>query len=127
MLGRCGWMEMLKDLRKYITQYDKIVWIEDSNHRLSELVRDFCNSKAVRTYTNRLLILSIELLEVSNANVDYRMLRLEEQEMLRTYYKMYEFSDCLIHLSSNDLYGGLCNYVDTGWLSQEEVFEVILR
>lgn len=120
-------MEILDDLRKYMTQYDKIIWIEDTDQVLTGLVNDFCHSKAVRTCEDRLLILSVEALDVSNVNVDYRRLSFEEQEVLREYYKMYEFSDSFLHISSGALYGGLCNYIDTGWLSKEEVFEVILQ
>lgn len=121
-------MVMLDELRMYIEQYDKVIWVEDEEHTFTSLLRGFCVSKSIRDSLgkNKVLILSVEIFDIPKGIFDYHILSIEEQEEIRTLYQMYEFSDCFLHLSRSSLYGGLYNYVDTGCLSKEEMFEAIL-
>lgn len=121
-------MTMLSALRKYMHQYDKIIWIETRGDSSSGFVKKFCESAACRNFCGKLIVLSTEEVNFPENNFCYRILNINEQEEIRQCYDMYEFSNHFLHISlDNSFYGGLCNYISTGWISFEEVSEAILR
>lgn len=118
---------MLDELRKYLEQYDRILWIEDVDGMPCSLTRAFCESDAIRNFAGSVLILSTKKTEISGQGFSYRILDTDEQEEIRKYYMMYEFSNRFSYFSQSALCGGLSNYIQTGWMSCEEVFEALLQ
>lgn len=97
------------DIEKTLSDYDKIILIM-SDDELLGLYGRFLNSEAFRNSQKRLLVLPAE--------------RFPE---LVSLYSMYEFSDNFQIIGRSRNFGGLYNYVDTEILSEEELFELVLR
>lgn len=96
--------EALSELKKIINEYDLVIVTEDED------VNRIINSEAYCHSDKKIAVLP-----------------LSEHKDWIDMYNTYEFTDKFILLQRDVNHGVLYNYVDTGIMSEEEVFEVIIR
>lgn len=117
-------MAIIEDISEYLKKYDRILLLIDID------ITSFCKSEALKNTTKKVLILSNADIDHTNhmnhSNCAYRRLTGEELEALQRMYNMYEFSDRFQVLSDSPQYGGLLNYVKTGLMTEEDVFQALL-
>lgn len=107
--------QMIHEVRAKIENdldtYDLILLVENDD-RLSfgGLMGKLLNSQAFRKSEKKILVLPAE----------------KYQELVLLYHT-YEFSDRFKLIGRSNQHGGLFNYVDNGLLTEQEVFELILR
>lgn len=111
-----------------LERFERIFLVLDSGDDEEDLAYDFCSSKALKETTKKILILSDKDIPYrKNLNCQIQRLNGKEIDMIRQIYFMYDFSDRFEVLSNNPQYGGLLNYVKTGDMTMEAVFQTILE
>lgn len=110
--------EIAEDLKCY-----DMVFLIDKE----ELAKQFCGSEALAAVKKRVKIYLPCRIDIEIPTVICRYLSKEEIEFVLKLYYLYDFSDHFILVSENPCYGGLFNYVRTGWLTLNEVFSVLLN
>ena len=103
--------DIKEKIKNDLNTYDLILLV-DSDDSLSDggLMGKLLNSQAYRRSEKKILVLPAE------KHMD-----------LVSLYHTYEFSDRFRVIGRSSQYGGLFNYVDNGLLTEQEVFELILR
>ncbi len=117
--------ELLTALECYLNEYDRIILIINSSIGESDLVSKFINSEAVKNNTKKIMIMSSDNAPESEYYVYYRLSKAEEKQLV-SLYMMYEFSDRFQILAYGNNFGNIFNYVNTGLMTWEEMFEAIL-
>ena len=101
----------LINIEKMIGKYDKVIFVyEEGTAFMNKLYGRIVASDAFRLSSSRLLILPAE-----------------NYSDLVSLYLIYEFSDKIKILGKAGQYGNLFNYVENGILTEDEVFELILK
>jgi len=115
----------LRKLEKYIFHFDKVFFVWPKNEKEDSFVLNFVryinhtqNNKKVLILTNR-----------NNYYEDVCCEVLTDWEMdhAKQLYMMYEFSNRFQVLFCEDNFGSLHNYLETGILTEEEVFQALLQ
>lgn len=75
--------------------------------------------------TKKILILSNVDISFTDSFYTYRRISDEERDTIMRIYYMYDFSDRFQIISDNPQYGGLLNYVKTGFMTWEDIFEIL--
>lgn len=139
-------MKLAEKIQSDLKRFDLVLLIIDGTGIAENLTIDFCYSQPLRRTSKKILILSQtenfyqkgwsdgyclknEFRQKGDiqGNSEYRQISSKEQKELSDLYRMYEFSDHFQVLADCPQFGGLLNYVKTGLLSKEEVFELILK
>ncbi len=112
-------------IEQAIETYEKIFLFNCRDKQIAKLAEDFCRNISCKNLTRKILVMS-------NAGfpdekiTDYKQLSEEEYNHLYKLYSMYEFSDRVQIITEESQYGSLQNYVKTGLLTEEEMFEALL-
>ena len=103
--------EMLKKLENDLQAYDLILLVKnDGTDSIGGMVGRIQNSRAFRNSKKRILVLPAE----------------KYGELVSLYYT-YEFSDKFRVIGNDRRFGGLFNYIENKLLTEEEVYELLLR
>lgn len=104
-------VEMISVLKNDLKIYDLIVLVKNNtDDSLGGMIGRIQNSRAFRNSQKRILVLPAD-----------------KYIELVTLYHTYEFSDRFRVIGKSVQHGELFNYVDSGLLTEEEVFELILK
>lgn len=122
-------MLIAERLSSSLERFDRIFAIMDQEEDTGgNLAYDFCSSKALQETAKRILILSDkDIPGIKDWNHQFQRLHEKEMDMIRRIYFMYEFSDRFQILSYNPQYGSLLNYVKSGDMTMEAVFQSLLE
>lgn len=122
-------MLIAERLSSSLERFDRIFTIMDQEEDTGgNLAYDFCSSKALQETAKRILILSDkDIPGIKDWNHQFQRLHEKEMDMIRRIYFMYEFSDRFQILSYNPQYGSLLNYVKSGDMTMEAVFQSLLE
>lgn len=99
----------METISSLLNEHNIILIIEGSNNS-EKLIKQILSSNAYKNTTSKVKVISAD----------------EYPEMTSLFY-MYEFSDKVRIIGRSDQYGGLLNLVDAGLITEEEVFEAIMR
>lgn len=103
--------EIREKMENDLDTYDLILLVDnDEQSSFGGLMGKLLNSQAFRKSEKKILVLPAE----------------KYQELVLLYHT-YEFSDRFKLIRRSNQHGGLFNYVDNGLLTEQEVFELILR
>ena len=115
--------EIVGRLEEWLEKYDRIwLWSKETEEDSRQFFR-FLVSDVARKNKKRILILS-ELMEKISETDSITVKNLTEEEFgqVEEIYFMYEFSDRIQRISGSVQYGSMQNLVDTGLLTEEEMF-----
>ena len=119
---------LLEELERDIEKYDKIILIGERGERARRWLEAFYQSETVRHTERKILMLSVmNVHELSKSNVCVQSVSEAEARELCRLHHMYEFSDRFVTIPETKAYGGLFNFVDTGLLQMDEVWEALLH
>ena len=106
-----------------------ILMLIDGDGGAENLTRNFCCSAPMKETSKKVLILSAsdDFHPNDTDHYEYWKLTAEEQERVLELYEMYDFSDRFYVLSNDSQHGVLLNYVKTGIMMQEDVFQALLN
>lgn len=116
---------LLTALETNLNVYDKIIFIVNSSIEGNDLFSGFINSDAIKKNKKKIMIMSSESSEESENYAYYKLSKAEEERLMKLYLT-YEFSDRFQMLAHDNNFGNIFNYVKTGVMTLEEVFEAIL-
>lgn len=116
--------EIVKVLEEYIIQYDCVFVFQDDSSEMKRICNSFCGSDALKNAGKKIMILATS--EYTPVNGNFMRISSEEYGKIQEIYNLYECSDRLQIISGNSQYGNLLNYVKTGLLSEEQVYEALL-
>lgn len=120
-------MKIAEKIDKLLQKFDRVLVIINGNGIAENLTENFLQSEALQKTSKKMFILSDQSISDTMAHHQYAQLDAEEVDAIRRIYFTYDFSDHFYILSDSPQYGGLLNYVKTGIMTMEEVFETILR
>ena len=121
-------MTIAENLSSHLERFDRIFAVMVCEKDTENLIYDFCSSKALRETTKKILILSDKDIPCRKGlNCQFRRLNEKEMDMVRQIYFMYDFSDRFQVLSDQSQYGSLLNYVKSGDMTMEAIFQMILE
>ena len=115
-------IEITDKLKRYLSDYDLVVLVMEDDG-VNGIADRMSHSKAASQTQKRVLFLSSQ---DAGQSENYSKISNDEVSALLEIYRMYDFSDHFCVLSRSKRYGGLFNYVDTGQLTEEELFEAVL-
>ncbi len=142
---------LLEELEQDIEKYDKIILVWEKGAAARRWLEAFYKSEAVKQTKKKILVLSVidmpekskkqgkaegfSCLDKSNGsfshtffpNLNFQTISEEKAAELSKLHHMYEFSDRFLSIPETDTYGGLFNFVDTGLLQMNEVWEALLH
>uniref|UniRef100_UPI0040578560 hypothetical protein n=1 Tax=Agathobacter sp. TaxID=2021311 RepID=UPI0040578560 len=113
---------MIADITKQMEIYDKIFLVEKNTENI---FIQFLNSDILNASEKKILLISPEEMDISPA-VDFHRVTESQFKGLKSLYYMYEFSNRFQILAGSSQWGNLLNYLDTGILDTEEVFQALL-
>ena len=118
-----------RQLEQYIDQYDKILLLDLEGTKSQKLVVKLLEYLPSGTLENKkILVMSKEEVSKKLGNgVDIVIISPEQMMEFVKLFRTYEFSDRVSVVSASDLQPSLLNYLNTGILSEAEVFETMLR
>ena len=89
----------------------------------------FYKSETIKHTERKILVLSVVDMQEQQKerNVCFRPVTETEAKELCHLHHMYEFSDRFLTIPETDTYGGLFNFVETGLLQIDEVWEALLH
>lgn len=116
--------QILADLRQYLDQQDMVILIDTLS--AIPLTNMLCSSEALARTARKVVVISTAIFLRKPGNHTYRTVTEGEMRVLLGVYRSYEPSDHLLLLSDNRIYGSLWNYVKSGLLSSEEMFDAML-
>lgn len=113
---------LTEEIEEDLEHYDLVLLIDDEN-----LAEQFNESKALINVKKSIKIYISHEIDVKFPTVSCRRLSEEEKKSILDLYYLYNFSDHFVLISEKSCYGGLFNYVKTGWLTLSEVFRAFLK
>ncbi|NBH19955.1 hypothetical protein D3Z55_21810 [Clostridiaceae bacterium] len=134
----CG-KKLLENLESDIEKFDRIVLIWEEGPMAERWLEAFYGSDTVKNGDRKILVLSVldEIPGKGNfalsfppmcfPNLSFRHIsKTEAKELCKLHY-MYDFSNQFLTIPEAKAYGGLFNFVDTGLLQMDEVWEALLH
>ena len=118
--------ELLEILENSLGEYDRIILVINDRASGNDLLSRLLGSEAIKKSVKKIMIMSCENRE-EEGNYTYFQISRQEEKWLNELYRMYEFSDRFQILSYGGNYGNIFNYVETGLMTMEEVFEAVLH
>lgn len=119
-------MKITDNINNFLQKFDLVLLIMNGSDVTQNLTENFLKSEALQKATRKVLVLSDQNLPYTNTHNQYYQLNQEELDAIRKMYFMYDFSDHFRVLSDSRQYGGLMNYVKTGDMTMEDVFQTFL-
>lgn len=122
-------MTVIENINRNLEKYDMIIMVIDGKGIAQNLTKKFCQSEALRKASRKVLVLSnIDIGHMGRDDDHWECIRLSEEEWgeVLQLYMMYDFSDRFLVLSDNSQYGSLMNYVKTGIMTMEDIFQAFL-
>lgn len=114
---------LIKELEGYLEEYDRVILVvEIAEEKFMETLYSFCRHNVT---SKRILLLSTEVQEVTEGMIRFHPVSKKDRNILLRLYDTYEFSDRFCVISKHSTYGGLFNYLHTGWLSIDELLQCI--
>lgn len=119
-------------INRLLQKFDLVLLVMNGSGPAKNLTENFLNSEALQKAAKKILILSDQNIPYTNTHhhinthYQYCQLSTEELDAIRNIYFMYDFSDHFRVLSDSGQYGGLLDYVETGILTLEDVFQTVL-
>ena len=119
----------LEELERDIEKYDKIILIWEKGEAAKGWLEAFYKSETIKHTERKILVLSVVDMQEQQKgrNVCFRPVTETEAKELCHLHHMYEFSDRFLTIPETDTYGGLFNFVETGLLQIDEVWEALLH
>lgn len=114
-------------INNFMQEFDFVLLIINDNGAAINLTENFLASETLQKEAKKILVLSDQNVPYANTHHQYYQLNAEELDAIRRIYFMYDFSDHFRILSDSQQYGGLLDYVKTGIMTMEEVFQTVLR
>ena len=111
-------------LEKCLESNDLVILVDIEGANI--LVEILCHSKVIKNTSKKLAIVSCVNYPLKSGNHDYITVTETVMKRLLDIYRCYEPSDKLVLLSDSRNYGNTWNYVNTGIISIEDVFEAML-
>lgn len=121
-----GNMKITENINNFLQKFDLVLLIMNGSDTAKNLTENFLRSEALQKATKKVLVLSDQDLPYINTHNQYYQLNLEEMDAIQNMYFMYDFSDHFRVLSDSQQYGGLLDYVKTGIMTMEDVFQTFL-
>lgn len=115
---------VISELERYLNKQDLVILIDID--KANRIVDRLCDSEAVQKTQKRLAIFSTVNYPKRRGNHVYVTVSEKEMKDLLEIYRTYEFSDKLTLLADSKNYGTMWNYVDSGILTPNDVFEALL-
>ncbi len=115
---------VVNELEKYLEECDLVILVDIQG--VDPMTEMLCRSEALFKTSKKLAILSTANFPVRSGKHIYKSVTEKEMRNYLEIYRSYESSDKLILLSDSRNYGSGWNYVSTGLLSVEEMFEAML-
>lgn len=119
-------IKTIEHINNCIQKFDLVLLVMDGSGVAENLTENFLNSKALQKASKKILVLSDQNVPYTNVRHQYHQLSARELDAIRNIYFMYDFSDHFRVLSYSRQYGGLLDYVNSGLLSMEGVFQAVL-
>ncbi len=120
-------MKIIDDINHFLQKFDLVLLIMNGSGAAENLAENFLDSEALQKEAKKVLVLSDQNISYANARHQYRQLNKEEIDAIQNIYLMYDFSNHFRVLSDSRQYGSLLDYVRTGFLTIEDVFQVVLE
>lgn len=115
---------MISELERYLDVQDLVILIDID--KAKRIVERLCDSEAIQKTEKRLAILSTVNYPKRQGNHVYVTVSEKEMNEILEIYRSYESSDKLTMFADSRNYGTMWNYVDSGILTPEDVFEALL-
>lgn len=112
-------------IEQAVEKYEKIFLFDCQDERTAKLAENFCKSISYKNLTKKILVMSNTGF-LNEKMADCQKLSEKEYNDLCKLYSMYEFSDRFQIIAGSSQYGNLQNYITTGLLTEEEMFEALL-
>lgn len=119
-------MKITDTISNFLQKYDLVLLIMNGSDTAKNLTENFLKSKALEKTSKKVLVLSDQNVPYVNTYNQYHQLSAEELDAIQKIYFMYDFSDHFRVLSDSRQYGGLLDYVKTGIMTMEDVFQTFL-
>jgi len=114
-----------RKLEKYIFYFDKVFLVRPKNEKEDRLALNFV--KYISHTENKTKVLFLTNRNNFYEDVCCEVLTDWEIDHAKQLYMMYEFSNRFQVLFCEDNFGSLHNYLETGILTEEEVFQALLQ
>ena len=116
--------DIVGQLEKFFENNDMVILVDIEGANI--LVEMLCHSKVIKDTSKKLVIVSCVNYPLKSGNHEYITVSEKQMKQLLGIYRCYEPSDKLVLLSDSRNYGNTWNYVNTGIISIEDVFEAML-
>lgn len=113
------------ELEKYLLKYDKIFIFESTDEISTQLLEKFCSFLKYNKFEKKIFIMSTFGYEKPEG-FDFIRISDTQYNLICKMYYMYEFSGRMHIINKNYSFGSLFNYIKTGVLTEEEMFEAML-
>lgn len=110
----------------YINKYKKIIVFDDRQSDIAKLKDDLFYSTIIENvHKNNLFIGTKNVSDLRN--VTYVDISDDEMGELLSIYRLYEYTDKIRLVSSDNQYGTMINYLSVGIMTKEEYFNALLE
>lgn len=116
-------LKLIDNVRKELKETDLIFMFLHGTYEEKKLLSMFLQSKTIK---NILLLFDEYIFDMNDNACKCYQLDNSAIDTLKQLFLMYEFSDCFFLVSGGLQYGSLINYIKTGMMTEEEVFQVLL-
>lgn len=103
--------EYAKKIDDILKNNELVIAFDDEYSEIRQIHKGFLESKILKYSNKKILILE---------------LKRNEQELFLELYRLYEFSDRVHYVSNNTQFGTLLNYLKTGIITKDELYESLL-
>lgn len=114
-------MTIIDDLKIYIEQYDRVIWIENDCDIADKLMEYWSMIQSPFNEKECIILYAGKKSFINNNICECREISDKEKEELQQLYYLFDFSDKFFVISERETHGHLSNYLDTGLLSMEEI------
>lgn len=117
---------VLSDIEKYLSEYDRVLVFDNRKIPVMEFLEKLADYIRETPIRKKILLLSVQKIGAGNS-LSYKQISSENYEMLFALYTMYEFSDRIQFVTDDIAYGSLFHYLETGVITEKELFEALLH
>lgn len=100
-----------KKIEKALKDNDSVIAFDDDCIEIRQIHKSFLESAILKNSNKKILIFEFEG---------------NEQDLFLEIYRLYEFSNRVRYVSDNTQYGNLLNYLKTGVINRDELFESLI-